>query len=257
MHYINNMGEVFYIYNFKTGKKTRIGTRHDFIKGYLAPSFCNQNGTSVYDVAAYKYRSNIATNPNDSYRKENVEIFKEGDSFYKKIVITHEKAECCYMDGYGRIVNPLDFIDEVYSYKVSTPKKEKREKYSILFLIREDFRTRQHTKSHSGYKLKTNRTYMLYHSMRDESMIKNDPEIKDYFRLYHIKKGKHNVMDWDEGVSKQGSGWKYQHKSNKQYNKHNHSTDSRSIRTMSAFADEYTDDEIDEMLMEEFLEKSA
>ena len=256
MHYNYRPDTVYYIYDFKTGKKSRIGDQYKFVKGYLAPHFRLKNSASPSKRSSYIYTEKIVTNPNDMHRKEEKVYYRSGSSTYVNIRVTYEKVKGCYMDGYGRIINPWDLIDEVIAYKLSTPKKNKKH-YSWLYNYREGMRTRQWTKSFSGYRIKSYRTSLIHHSMIDESMLRSDEEIKDICRAYHIRLRQHYSIDWDGDVSKQGFGWKYSYKSNKQYNKFSGSKNSNSIRTMDAYEEEFTSDEIDEMLEEDFLNNIA
>lgn len=271
MHYIYNPGNVYYSYDFKTKKKSRIGDKSRLVRGYVSPDFIQKNNLPKNEPSSYIFKGVVAFNQNDVHCEHKTCIIRYRDEFSGEICETiypyreYRNIGYCYTDGYGRIIDPRDLIDEVVSYKTSTPKKNDKVSYSLFYLRAKRNRERQWTKSYSGYRLKKVKCHLIRRNMIDRDKIAHDEDISEILRDYHIsikiRLDRSNPIIDDPyeayGVSKQGMGWKYRHKANKQYNKLKSSVDSRSIRTMYAYEEEYSTDDIDEMLEEDFLKNIA
>ena len=78
---------------------------------------------------------------------------------------------------------------------------------------------------------------------------------KEEYRDYHFKKledSNHPYPDWWDDTSRRVEGnWKSQYKVNKQHNIHNNGKSDKTIRNIGF--DDFSQDEIDEMLYEDFI----
>ena len=271
MHYIYNPGDVYYSYDFKTKKRSRIGEKSEFVKGYVSPRFVHKNNLPIDSPNSYMFNGVVAFNPNDVHCEHKIKVIRYRSPISGNIreerypYREYSNIGYCYTDGYGRIIDPRDLIEDVVAYKAATSKKKDTVRYSWFYIREKRNRERQWTKSYSGYSLKRIKCHLIRRNMIDYDKIAHDEDIDEILRDYHIsikmRLDRSNPVIDDPyeayGISKQGMGWKYKHKANKQYNKLKSSVDSRSIRTMNAYEEDYTDDEIDEMLEEDFLKNIA
>ena len=271
MHYIYNPGNVYYSYSFKTKKKTRIGDKNKFVHGYVSPKFVHISNLPINAPNSYIFNGVVAFNPNDIHCEHKTKIIRYRSPFSGKIreerypYREYSNIGYCYTDGYGRIIDPRDLIEDVVADKTATPMKNSTERFSWLYIWSKRKRERQWTKSYSGYRLKRAKYHLIRRNMIDHDKITHDSDIDEILRDYHIsikmRLDRSNPVIDDPyeayGISKQGMGWKYRHKANKQYNKLKSSVDSCSIRTMYAYEEEYSADDIDEMLEEDYLRNIA
>lgn len=240
MYNVFNKSDVFYLYDFSTNQTQLIGNRENLI-AFIANAYRREGWSENRIENKYFKEINMG---NDIYYFVKTSTVKNEDDTYDRI-----EEKCCsyrrymFYDGYDRVVDIRLFEDECRKY-YHAHKNDKR-------VYRFNFRRTQHPKSHARNSYKHTFTHNRMCVRKLDDMFENDMDYKDY----HFKKLEDPVERypdwWDDTHRRVEGNWKSQYKVNKQHNIHNKGKSDDTIRKMEF--DEFSDDDIDAMLYEDFL----
>lgn len=237
MYNVYNKSDVFYLYTFSKNQTHLIGNKEDLIK-FISRAF----STSYWDrTLANKYFDNINMGNDIYYVKKETKVLNEDETYqyiYEYIV---NSKEYMFFDGYNRIVDVRNFKEECIKYFNLHKNDRYYHKYCRKMYPKSHAQTRyKHTFAHNKMKIR-----------KMDSMFKCDEEYRDY----HFKKledPNNPYPDWWDDTSRRVEGnWKSQYKVNKQHNIHNNGKSDKTIRNIGF--DDFSQDEIDEMLYEDFI----
>ena len=240
MYNVFNKSDVFYLYDFSTKQVQLIGNKKNLI-AFIAKAY-RCNGWSENRLEN-KYFEEVNMG-NDIYHFTKTTTIKNDDDTYQYI------EEKCYnyrrymfYDGYDRIVDIRLFEDECKKYYHAHKNDRK--------IYRFNFKHTQHPKSHARNFYKHTFTHNRMCVRKLDDMFEHDVDYKDY----HFKKLEDPIdgyPDWWDDTNRRVEGnWKSQYKANKQHNIHNKGKTDETIRKI--VFDDYSEDEIEQMLYEDFL----
>lgn len=114
----------------------------------------------------------------------------------------------------------------------------------------------QRTKSCCGYSWRGQNFHNVRQARKLDSMFRLDPDFKEYGFKPILDMGNPPLKWWDEKKRRTEGNWKSQYKTNRQYNIHSKGKDSGTIRRdVGMKGEDYSQEEIDSMLEEEFILK--
>ena len=232
MYPIYDPGEVFYKYSFSSGRKTLIGEKSGFVWKINSLFNCKK-GASEYNVNAYEHVGKTAMNPNDVEYKDKPLYYEINGWTTKTMVRTYTRVDTCFKDGYGRVLDPKNYVKDVVSLRTMTIPRYYGDLFHWYWRRKEKKhqRERQGRNRHSGYCLRgTNYSY-IHGYLREMDMFSRDKEMVEECHRYHLypRMPKFYYLYEGYGVTNR-NGWKSQYKANKQYNIHRRMNDSRSIK---------------------------
>lgn len=241
MYNVYDKSDVFYFYDYSKNSTALIGNKNDLIK-FLARGYESSYGYVQH--LSNKYFDNINMG-NDIYHyvKES-KIKNEDDDTYQYIYTDYTVVkQFMFFDGFDRIIDVRMFKDEVFKYY--NLHKNDKIRYSFKF------HRKMYPTSHAGFRYKHTFLHNRIKVRKMDSMFKYDDEYKDY-HFKRIEDTNNPYPDWfDDKIRRVEGNWKSQYKVNKQHNIHNKGKSDDSIRKFDF--DDFTQDEIDEMLYEDFL----
>ena len=121
-----NPSNRFYRYRFDTGEKKLIGNEVAFVRNVVSQCYnYNENGMSGR-LSAYKRTKDweyIAFHPNDK-KREMVRYKNYSGSYSYQWTGTYEPRTFAYMDGYGRMINPYNYLHQLIAMENNPEKYE-------------------------------------------------------------------------------------------------------------------------------------
>ena len=228
---VYNKSDVYYVANMINNTCSLIGN-YDELLYLLAKNFKRFQGTA-----------NVITNFSNEYF-ENINM---GDD-YAHIVYPYysyniEDYTCpkkyLFFDGLNRTIDIRNLKEEAFKLFLQLPENK------IKFYFRR--RKRQGRKRHSRNSFKSRMP-------RKMQVKKLDDILEHEYKEYHFKKledSNNPYPDWWDDTSRRVEGnWKSQYKTRKQYGIHKNIKNNSTIRKQ--LDDEFSPEEIDEMLFEDF-----
>lgn len=251
---VYNKSNVYYLLNVVEGTYFLIGDKEELLV-FLSRGF--DRNTSYYDIkknySEYLNRDKLSNvyfdkinMGNDVLRYKNryIAFNDDGDKFF---VYEEEIFQRPYLffDGNNRTIDVREFRDEAYKVYIERCKSP-NSFYSVYWKNRK-YHPYPSKVGHGGCSYK-NKVSLKYQAKRIDSML--DTCYKD-FHFKHLEDSNNPYPDWWDDTCRIIEGnWKSQYKSNRQYGAHTSSKDNRSIRKYED--DEFSYDDIDEMLLEDF-----
>lgn len=249
MYNVYNKNDVYYLYTCSTNSSRLIGNKKDLIK-FLSNAIDDNMGY-------YKYPSNWSNkyydnqNLSKDYTHYVITGYKNLDNGHFIEYIKEDyfsEKEYIFYDGEYRYIDVRIFEDEVNKFHLEEMKKKPRKYYYSWRNKRYQYQGRKY---HSGNRSKHSPFKGRHQAYVIDSMF--DSEYKEY----HFKKieDSNNPYPyfWDDKSRRVEANWKSQYKVNRQYNIHNNGKNNKTIRKQ--FLEEFSNDEIDLMLEEDFLKK--
>ncbi len=227
-----NKSNVYYVCDMINNTYCLIGS-FDELLNFLAKSFIK-----------YKYKGEIDNISN--YENVYFQEINMGND-YSHIVYNYEfyyqhicPKKYLFFDGFERTIDVRNFKEEAFKVYLQIKDSEKR------FYFRKRSK-KQGRKKHSGNHFKSRLP-------RKMSVKRLDSKLKTEYKEYHFKKledSNNPYPDWWDDTSRRVEGnWKSQYKTRKQYGIHKNVKDNSTIRKQ--LDDEFSPEEIDEMLFEDF-----
>lgn len=241
MYNVYNKSDVFYLYDYYENKTYLIGNKKELIKFLSKKTNTNDYNNRVYWSNEYFNNINMG---NDNYPiRQYIYVKDIEDNTIEICNETIKPHRYLFFDGFDRVIDVRDFKNDVFDYY----ENHINDPYRIRF--RNRFYRKKRTKNAYKHKMCNNLLYVK----KMDSMFKYDDDYKDY-NFKNLEDSNNPYPDWWDDTSRRvQANWKSQYKVNKQYNIHNNGKNNKSIRNNINL--EYSEEEIDEMLLKDFNKK--
>ena len=245
MYNVYNKSDVYYVFNRQRNVYVLIGNYRELLvylsKGFKSKLCYKEN----YNIAYYNNCFFDDINMGNDYSHYIYKRYEENEEGFSYIVKTEYFDEKSYLfiDGFDRIIDVRLFRDEAFKVYLQRINEKKRYYY-------------RRYKKHNGRKRHSHNTFRNHIGNKKRVLtIDNifDTEYKEY-HFKHLEDFVNPYPDWwDDTYRRVEGNWKSQYKVNRQYNIHNKGKNNKSIRKDFSF-EEFSLEEIDEMLLEDFLD---
>lgn len=244
MFEINNKSNTFYLYNFETNEHSLIATSLIELFSFISKGF-STNGQKDPSRWSNKYFDELNLGNDLSHLVEYESFSVEGRTFYSVKSDKYFDKKYLFYDGNDRIINITIYTDEVIKYY----KQHQFDKHYFHFFNK--YKKRQGRKRHRRTAYPHISKFGVHQAKKYDSIVSADPEMA-YYHIKKIETGDNQYPRWfDDSIRVVEGNWKSQYKVKSQHNIHNGGKTNKSIRKY--YEDDFTQDDIDDMLYNDFI----